>query len=46
VIDGLVGQIAELDAQHEAGTIDTSAYERRRARLKARLDQLMDEDEA
>lgn len=46
VIDGLVGQIAELDAQHEAGTIDTAAYERRRARLKARLDQLMDEDEA
>lgn len=42
VIDILVRQIAELDAEHEAGRIDDDAHQRQRAALKARLAVLME----
>jgi mono/diheme cytochrome c family protein len=42
LIDGLVQQIAELDAQHNAGQINHDIYQRRRTALKARLTELMD----
>ena len=42
VIDILVRQIAELDAEHDAGRLDDEAYERQRAALKARLATLME----
>lgn len=42
VIDILVRQIAELDAEHEAGRIDDEAYERQRSALKGRLATLME----
>jgi mono/diheme cytochrome c family protein len=42
VIDILVRQIAELDAEHEAGRIDDDSHERQRAALKARLTALME----
>ncbi len=45
VADILIRQIAELDAEHEAGTIDAEAYERQRAALKARLAALMERKE-
>jgi mono/diheme cytochrome c family protein len=43
LIDGLVRQIAELDAQHEAGQINHDLYRNRRETLKARLAELMDQ---
>lgn len=42
LIDGLVRQIAELDADHEAGRINHDQYHNRRAQLKQRLSDLMD----
>ncbi len=42
VIDILVRQIAELDADHDAGKIDDDAYEQQRSALKARLASLME----
>ncbi len=42
VIDTLVRQIAELDADHDAGKLDDDAHERQRAALKARLAALME----
>jgi mono/diheme cytochrome c family protein len=41
VIDILVRQIAELDADHDAGKIADDAYEAQRSALKARLAALM-----
>jgi hypothetical protein len=46
LIDGLVRQIAELDAQHEAGQINHDVYRNRREQLKARLAELMDAPQA
>lgn len=42
LIDGLVSQIAELDAQHDAGDINHDLYHQRRKQLQSRLDALMD----
>ena len=42
LIDGFVRQIAELDAQHERGEVDSAAYQQQRAFLKARLTELME----
>lgn len=42
LIDGLVRQIAELDAKHEDGDINHDLYHQRRKQLKSRLDALMD----
>lgn len=42
LIDGLIRQIAELDAQHERGEIAADAYQHQRALLKARLSEIMD----
>lgn len=42
VIDILIRQIAELDADHDAGKIDDPAYESQRSALKARLATLME----
>lgn len=42
LIDGLVRQIAELDADHDAGRINHDQYHNRRAQLKQRLSDLMD----
>ncbi|HVU12142.1 MAG TPA: c-type cytochrome [Phototrophicaceae bacterium] len=42
VINILVRQIAELDADHDAGKIADTAYEQQRAALKARLTSLME----
>ena len=42
VINILVRQIAELDADHDAGKIDDDAYEQQRSALKARLAALME----
>ncbi len=44
LIDGLVSQIAELDAQHDRGEINHDLYQQRRQQLKARLAELMDTD--
>lgn len=41
LIDGLVRQIAELDAEYEAGKVTDAAYTGQRAALKARLAELM-----
>ncbi|MFQ3568695.1 MAG: c-type cytochrome [Aggregatilineales bacterium] len=41
LIDGLIGQIAELDAEFEAGRLEETDYQRQRGVLKARLAQLM-----
>lgn len=43
LIDGLIRQIAELDAQHDAGQVNHDVYQQRRSQLKARLAALMDE---
>jgi hypothetical protein len=43
LMDALVLQIAELDAQHEAGEIADDLYKTRRAALKARLAEIMDQ---
>jgi mono/diheme cytochrome c family protein len=43
LIDALVRQIAELDEQHDTGQINHDVYQQRRATLKARLAELMDE---
>ncbi len=42
LLDGLIRQIAELDAQHERGEIDAALYERQRGALKARLTKLLE----
>lgn len=42
VIDRLLAQIAELDTQHDAGTINHDVYQRQRAELKARLAVLLE----
>jgi mono/diheme cytochrome c family protein len=42
LMDGLIRQIAELDAQHERGEIADEGYQRQRALLKARLTEIMD----
>jgi mono/diheme cytochrome c family protein len=42
LMDGLIRQIAELDAQHERGEIADEGYQRQRALLKARLTELME----
>src|SRR5690606_20230645 len=42
LMDALILQIAELDAQHEAGEIADDVYQSRRAALKARLAEIMD----
>ncbi|MBI1257685.1 MAG: c-type cytochrome [Chloroflexi bacterium] len=42
VINILVRQIAELDADHDAGRIDDTSYESQRGALKARLTTLME----
>ena len=44
LIEGLVQQIAELDADHEAGRINHDLYRRQRAQFKARLAELMNPD--
>ncbi len=44
LMDALLQQIAELDAQHEAGEINHDLYHHRRKQLKARLDQLTGDD--
>lgn len=41
-IDALVREISDLDADHDAGRINHDVYQRRRAKLKARLAELMD----
>lgn len=40
LIDALLRQIAELDAQHEAGEINHDLYQHRRKQLKTRLEEL------
>lgn len=45
VIDGLVRQIAELDAAHEAGQINHDLYQRQRKQLKAQVAALIEEDD-
>ena len=42
LIDGLVAQIAALDAQYEAGELDADSYQRQRTALKTRLAGLME----
>lgn len=44
VIDGLIRQIAELDAAYQKGEIAEDAYQSQRAALKARLAELMTPD--
>lgn len=43
IINALIRQIAELDEQHDAGQLNHDVYHRRRAQLKERLAQLMDQ---
>ncbi len=43
--DHLLRQIADLDDAYEAGEIDASSYEQRRARLKDEVQRLMQADE-
>ena len=43
-MDALVRQIAELDELHASGQLEDAAYEKRRASLKARLVEVMDQD--
>lgn len=45
LIDALVRQIAELDADHEQGRINHDVYQRQRQQLKARLTELLSEDD-
>ena len=45
LIDGMIRQIEEMDDDHDAGDITDDDFERQRARLKARLTQLMNKDE-
>ncbi len=40
----LIRQIAELDAEHAAGTIDDASYQQQRAALKARLAALIERE--
>ncbi|MDX2141159.1 MAG: c-type cytochrome [Chloroflexota bacterium] len=42
LMDGLIRQIAELDARHERGEIDDATYQRQRGILKQRLSELME----
>jgi mono/diheme cytochrome c family protein len=42
LMDGLIRQIAELDAQHERGELDAATYQRQRAILKQRLSEIME----
>jgi mono/diheme cytochrome c family protein len=42
LMDGLIRQIAELDAQHERGEIDAATYQRQRVILKQRLSEIME----
>lgn len=42
LMDGLVRQIAELDAEYEAGKLSPEAYQRQRAALKTRLAEVME----
>ena len=44
LIDGLVRQISELDAEHDAGQINHDVYHARRKELKNRLANLIDGD--
>ncbi len=44
LIDALIRQIADLDNQHSAGTVEEADYQTRRAQLKARLAELMQPD--
>ena len=44
LMDALVRQIAELDELHASGQLEDAAYEKRRASLKARLVEVMDQD--
>jgi len=44
LIDGLIREIAELDADFSAGQLNESTYRKRRERLKSRLSELMDSD--
>lgn len=46
LLDALVQQIAELDADHEAGRLTAAEYAQQRAALKARLAEVMREDGA
>jgi hypothetical protein len=43
LMDALILQIAELDAQHEAGEIADDLYKTRRAALKTRLAEVIDQ---
>jgi hypothetical protein len=43
LMDALILQIAELDAQHEAGELADEVYKSRRAHLKARLAEIIDQ---
>jgi mono/diheme cytochrome c family protein len=45
LIDGLIRQIAELDAQHDAGQINHDLYHQQRSALKARLAELLGEEQ-
>jgi cytochrome c553 len=46
LIDALIRQIAELDAEFEAGKLDEASYERQRAAFKERLAALMEKEAA
>jgi hypothetical protein len=46
LIDALVKQIAELDAEHDRGEINHDVYQRQRQKLKARLAEVMSDDDA
>ena len=45
LIDALVQQIAELDAKHDRGEINHDVYQRQRQKLKARLAEVMRDDD-
>lgn len=45
LIDALVRQIAELDEAHDQGEINHDLYQRQRQQLKARLSELLSEDD-
>lgn len=44
LIDGLISQMAELDALEASGEVDELTYQKRRARLKMRLGELLDKE--
>jgi len=46
LMDALVRQIAELDAEHERGEIDDEAWQRQRTALRNRLAELLQDDGA